>query len=97
NGTPIDLTPRMLPDVYAGHPLVLLGQADRLSGTMTVSGRTGTRRWSQTLDLANAIDSPAVAKLWARRKVSDVETERTLGKLDGEAADRAIGMLGLAY
>jgi Ca-activated chloride channel family protein len=97
NGTRIDLAPRVLPDIYAGQSLVVLGRTDRLQGTMTVSGRIGARQWTSTLDLAQAIDSPAVAKLWARKRIDDIETQRALGQVVDEDADRAIADLGLEH
>ena len=93
----IDLTPRSLPDLYSGQSLVVLGRTDKLQGTMTVSGRIGARMWSSTLDLTRAADSPAVAKLWARKRIDDIETERTLGTIENDAADRAIGDIGLEH
>jgi Ca-activated chloride channel family protein len=93
----IDLTPKMLPDIYAGQSLVVLGRTDRLQGTMTVSGRIGARLWTSTVDLSRATDSTAVAKLWARKRIDEIETERTLGRIEGEAADRAIGDIGLEH
>jgi Ca-activated chloride channel family protein len=93
----IDLTPKMLPDIYAGQSLVVLGRTDRLQGTMTVRGRIGARLWTSTVDLSRATDSPAVAKLWARKRIDEIETERTLGRIEGEAADRAIGDIGLEH
>lgn len=93
----IDLTPKVLPDIYAGQSLVMLGRTDRLQGTMTVSGRIGARLWTSTVDLSRATDSPVVAKLWARRRIDEIETERTLGRIEGEAADRAIGDIGLEH
>ena len=97
DGASLDLTPRILPDLYSGEPLVLLGKTDRLAGTMTISGKIGARLWSTTLDLADAVDSPSVAKLWARRRIDDVETERTLGRVPEEKADEAIAALGLDH
>ncbi|MEQ1548140.1 MAG: marine proteobacterial sortase target protein, partial [Chakrabartia sp.] len=97
SGNSFDLTPRMLPDLYAGEPLLLLGQADKLEGTLTVSGRIGEKLWSQTVDLKSATDSPSVAKLWARRRIDDVEADLALGILDSKAADAAITDLGLTY
>jgi Ca-activated chloride channel family protein len=97
SGGRLDLTPKMLPDIYAGQSLVLLGRTDRLEGTMTVSGRIGARLWSSTINLASAVDSPAVAKLWARRRIDDIETERALGQIGDDDADRAIGDIGLEH
>jgi Ca-activated chloride channel family protein len=94
-GGTLDLTPKTLPDIYAGQPLVLVGRTDRLSGTITVSGTIGTRPWAQTVDLAKAADSPAVAKLWARRRIDDIEADRALGKMADKAADDAVADIGL--
>lgn len=97
DGAAIALTPRQLPDLYLGEPLVLLGRGSATGGRMTVSGRIGTRRWSRTIELADAVPSAAVDKLWARRRVDEVETERTLGSIAGDAADEAIALLGLEH
>src|SRR3546814_3361108 len=55
----LELTPRTLPDLYAGEPLVLLGKGDRIEGgRLLISGLVGNRRWSTSVDLAGAVDSP---------------------------------------
>ena len=91
----LDLTPRLLPDIYAGEPLVLVGRTDRLAGRMTVTGLVGGRPWQESIDLAAAEPSPAVAKLWARRRIDDVEADRTLGKIQDGEADAQITAIGL--
>ncbi len=96
-GAPLDLTPNRLPDLYAGEPLVLLGRGTSLSGTLTVSGMIGDKPWSQSVDLASAIDSDAVAKSWASRRIADVEASRWSGAVDDATADEAIAQLGLSY
>jgi Ca-activated chloride channel homolog len=97
NKASFDLTPQMLPDLYAGEPLLLLGQADKIEGSITVSGRIGNRIWTQTVDLKKSILSPSVAKLWARRRIDDIEADRALGKIEGDAADLAVTDIGLKY
>jgi Ca-activated chloride channel family protein len=101
DGTPLELTPRILPDLYAGEPLTLLGRGGNggaaLSGKLTVNGKIGDTPWSQTLDLAKASESPAVARLWANRRIADVEAQRWSGQIEDAAADGATAELGLAY
>ncbi|MBV1691240.1 marine proteobacterial sortase target protein [Novosphingobium sp. G106] len=97
DGTPLDLTPKQLPDLYAGEPLVLLGKGESLSGKLTVKGMIGDTPWSQSVDLASAQDSPAVAKLWANRSIADVEAQRASGQIEDAAADEAVAKLGLDY
>ena len=87
----------MLPDLYAGEPLLLLGQTDKIEGSITVSGRIGNRIWTQTVDLKKSVASPSVAKLWARRRIDDIEADRALGKIEGAAADTAVTDIGLTY
>ncbi|GAA4035326.1 marine proteobacterial sortase target protein [Sphingomonas rosea] len=96
-GGAMALTPAMLPDLYAGQSLVLLGKGKAMPGKLVVTGRIGDRPWSSTVDLSAAVPSQAVAKLWARQKIDDVETARTLGDLDDEKADAQIEALGLAH
>lgn len=96
-GVLLDLTPRQLPDLYAGEPLVLLGKGKALSGTLTVSGMIGDRPWTRKVDLSDARESPAVATLWANRRIADVEAARSAGETDDATADEAVAQLGLAY
>jgi len=98
DGTDLELAPRDLPDLYAGEPLMLLGRGRHIEGaTLTVSGTVGDQPWSQRLDLDQAQDSDAVAKLWANRRIADVEAQRWSGELDYELADAAIEELGMGF
>jgi Ca-activated chloride channel family protein len=76
---------------------VLLGKGEALKGTLTVSGMIGDKAWSQSVDLSQATDSPAVAKLWASRKIADVEAARWSGETDDKTADEAVAQIGLDY
>ncbi len=97
SGGNIDFAPRDLPDLYAGEPLVLLGRTRHLQGTLTVSGMIEGERWSQSIDLAQGSESPVVAKLWASRRIAEVEAERWSGETSYERADKSIEELGMAF
>lgn len=97
SGGNIDLAPRDLPDLYAGEPLVLLGRTKHLAGTLTVSGRIAGKPWSQRIDLTQANESDVVAKLWARRRIAEVEAERYSGETTYERADASIEELGMDF
>ncbi len=92
-----EITPETLPDLYAGEPLVILARAGKLSGRLEVSGRIGDRAWSQSVELAAAVEGPGVAKLWARRKVAETEVAATLGTVNEATAAEAIAQLGLRF
>lgn len=91
------LTPDALPDVHAGEPVVLLGRADELTGTLTLRGRRGDQPWQATMKLAHAQPSTAVAKRWARRRIEAIEADRLLGQLDTAAADARTEALGMRF
>ena len=98
DGADLELAPRDLPDLYAGEPLVLLGRGRHIEGaTLTVGGTVGGEAWSQEVRLDDANDSDAVAKLWASRRIADVEAQRWSGELDYELADAAIEELGMGF
>jgi len=96
-GGNIDFAPRDLPDLYAGEPLVLLGRTRHLAGTLTVSGMIGDERWTRTVNLTDASPSDAVAKLWAYRRIAEVEAERWSGEMSYERADKSIEELGMDF
>jgi Ca-activated chloride channel family protein len=96
-GDALELTPKNLPDLYAGEPLVLLGKGKAAGGKLLVSGTINGKAWSTSVELGDARDSSAVARLWASRSVADVEAQRWSGQIDDESADETIAQLGLAY
>ena len=96
-GGNLRLTPRELPDLYAGEPLVLLGRTRHLEGTLVVSGTINGSTWTQRIDLDEATRSPSVAKLWAYRRIAEVEAERWSGEMSYELADMAIEELGMDF
>ncbi|TCM15687.1 Ca-activated chloride channel family protein [Novosphingobium sp. PhB165] len=94
-GGTLDLTPARLPDVYAGRPLVLVGRTGHLAGTLTVSGTIGGKRWERRVDLASALPSPAIEKLWAHRRITDIEADRALGQMEDAQADAEVERIGM--
>ncbi|MDR4308765.1 marine proteobacterial sortase target protein [Chelatococcus sambhunathii] len=92
-----DMTPKILPDLYRGEPLVFAAKVAEAKGALTLSGMIGDTPWSAKLDLARAAEGAGVSKLWARRKIDDVEVALTLRETKPEAADAAILKLALAH
>ena len=71
-----DIYPSLIPDLYAGEPLVVVGRYDG-SGTETVrlTGTVAGQRWSQELDVtlpARQEANDVIATLWARKKIHDL-------------------------
>ena len=97
DGGSYSLTPTTPPDLYAGEPLVLLARGPTLDGTITVTGLFEGRTWSRTLAFSDAMPSEAVAKLWARQRIEEIEADRVLGAIAYEKADAEIEDLGLAF
>jgi Ca-activated chloride channel family protein len=68
-----DIYPSRIPDLYAGEPLVIVGQYNG-SGTETVrlSGTVAGQRWGQELSVtlpSREEDNDVIATLWARKKI----------------------------
>ena len=96
-GSSAEITPAQLPDLYAGEPLVVLARGDALGGTIEVSGRIGGTVWRRSVPLSEAVSGPGVAKLWARRRIAEVELAATLRTMSEEQAADAIARLGLDF
>ncbi len=71
--------PEQLPDLYQGEPLLLSFRADQLPERLTISGSTGEQRWQQQLTLKTGADNPAVAVLWARKRIAALMDRHRLG------------------
>jgi Ca-activated chloride channel family protein len=96
-GGRLDLSPKSLPDLYAGQSLVLLGRTDKMPAKLTISGRIGGRLWTSSINLSDALDSPVVAKMWARQRIDEVETGREIGTIKQDDADAEVEKLGLDF
>jgi Ca-activated chloride channel homolog len=92
-----ELTPQQLPDLYQGEPVLIMAQAEKLSGNLTVTGKIGDAPWSVTVLLSAAAPGKGISKLWARRKISDIEVETTLGTLSPEASAKQILAVALTH
>ncbi|MEN6321694.1 MAG: VIT and VWA domain-containing protein [Syntrophaceae bacterium] len=94
-----DVEPASIPDVFAQRPVIIFGKWDRQAqGTITLSGISGSRKYSQTFKVADIepldINAP-LRYLWARKKIaslSDFNFQQT-----DNANQTEITNLGLKY
>jgi len=86
-GLPVqDIYPRVLPDLHADRPLVVharyaVTEATPSSGTVTLHGRIAGRSWSATVPVSLPAEAPehrALGAVWARARVTDLETAAIL-------------------
>jgi Ca-activated chloride channel family protein len=91
--------PARAPDLYAGAPALLSLQVRAEGGALTVSGRTREGRFTRTLQVpaTAAGEGPAaLAALFARERVEDLEAELAAGAPKREVEAR-IEALGVGY
>jgi Ca-activated chloride channel homolog len=93
----VDVTPKVLPDLYAGEPLTIAAKLAATSGTVTISGTIGQQPWTVTLPVDKAADGAGVSKYWARARISDAEAATLLGSISRGEADRRILDLALEH
>lgn len=91
-------SPDPVPDLYRGEPVVLTAALDGAdtAGTLTLSGKAGGQPWRANLDLSKAAEGRGIAKLWARRKIDDIEATAYKAN-DPGAIDKAIERLALDH
>ena len=66
-----DAWPRIVPDLYAGEPVVIAAQfnANAAPGDIALSGRRAGAMWGTRLPAASIGNEPGVGVLWARAKI----------------------------
>ncbi len=79
DGTPVEIFPARVPDLYLGEPVVVSASAAPLAGTVVVSGLRGNEPWSVALALAPAARGHGVGALWARAKIATLMDDITRG------------------
>ena len=96
-GSTAQITPHDLPDLYQGEPVMLMAHSNSLSGVLKITGKIGDTPWEVKLPLINAAKGTGISKLWARRKISEIEVASTLGAMDQAAADKAVLKVALEH
>ncbi len=84
DGVKLETSPNPIPDLYAGEPVVLTAVTGSQSGKVNITGRMGSTPWSTTLDLSTAVDGKGVSKLWARSRITSIESTRYKGANEGD-------------
>ncbi len=91
-----DMTPASLPDLYAGEPVIIAAKMKKVSGTLALSGNLAGTPWLINLPLDKAAAGKGIGKLWARRKISDLEGQR-LNSQDWKKFDAQILQTALTH
>lgn len=94
-----DVEPKKIPDVLADRPIVVFGKyRGKPRGAIVVSGVTGEGPYRKRIPVSKKEldpDAAALAKLWARAKVSDIADFNFGAKNEQQRAE--IVALGLKY
>jgi hypothetical protein len=74
-----DVYPSRTPDLYAGEPLIIVGQYDGSgSETVHISGTVAGRHWNEEVRVvlpSNEEGNNVIATLWARKKIHDLNRQ----------------------
>ncbi len=74
-----DVYPSRIPDLYAGEPLIIVGQYDGSgSETVNLTGTIAGRRWNEDVQVvlpSHQEDNDVIATLWARKKIHDLNRQ----------------------
>lgn len=90
----MEVSPSILPDLYAGEPLTVALKG--AGGAARLTGQRGGTPFAMEIDLSAAPERPGVARLYARRHIASLEAERLIGG-SPEEADAAILKTALGY
>lgn len=88
--------PSIIPDVYAGEPLLLTVRATALPKTLVVTGRRGGQPWRAELALDPTRTRDGLGVFWARRKIGEL-SETFTASPDPAALRKSIVDLALQH
>jgi Ca-activated chloride channel family protein len=95
-GMDAEYYPEIIPDLYAGEPLWLYARLPFEPRQVTLCGDLDGRPWETVSRISPLPGSPALATLWARRKVEGLEDSRIFG-VDHETVRRGVLELALEF
>ena len=96
-GSTAQITPNDLPDLYQGEPVMLMADSNSLKGVLKITGKIGDTPWEVKLPLVNAAKGTGISKLWARRRIAEIEVSSTLGTIDQASAEKAVLKVALEH
>ena len=86
--------PNPVPDLYKGEPIVLSARMPKAEGTLTLKGQLAGAPWEIRLPLDAGQTRPGIGKLWARRKIEQLEADARIEgdwqKHDGDILKTAL-------
>jgi Ca-activated chloride channel family protein len=92
-----DVTPNPIPDLYLGEPVLVTAEINGApKGKLMFSGKTGDQPWRVEMDVTKAAEGKGISKLWARRKIDDLEAE-SWKYTDSSLLDKEIETIALAH
>lgn len=87
--------PNPVPDLYKGEPIVLSARMPKAEGTLTLKGELAGAPWEIRLPLNAGETRPGIGKLWARRKIEQLEADARIEgnwqKHNGDILKTALG------
>ncbi len=95
---PGSIVPGRLPDLFGGVPLLVMGRYQGSSrGGLSLQGRESTGgAWQSTIE-ASGETSPAVASVWARGRLRELEDRYAIDTANREALEKEIVGLSLRH
>lgn len=95
-GVRAEAWPDPMPDLYAGHPVVIIAELASARGELTLSGTFDGAAWQTSVPLAEARAGSGIAKAWARRKLASLHARRWLGQ-DAAVIDAAVEQVAVEH
>ena len=80
----LEAWPKVIPDLYAGEPVMVLFSAARLDREITVSALAGGSPWEARVPLTAANGERALSGLWARERIGALMDELRSGAAEPE-------------
>jgi len=97
DGTSVDTSFTLVPDVYRGETLSIAAKADTNRGDVVLTGTSGNQPWQVSLKLDQASTRTGISKLWARKKITALELDRARRGAAREILDASILNIALTH
>ena len=73
-----DVYPSRIPDLLVGRPVILTGKYTGELSDIRINGTAGRRDLTLTINSKDSATHPALAQVWARRKIADLMDQMTV-------------------